>query len=325
MREFLRTKSGVLIIILIVLIQAILRIAMPIINDVSVDWWILCFDIIIFLLTNFFVCKISKKMFRAEIYSMFLCAINGFSAIFFASGFYLITYELSNLFVLIITYLHLVLWRKKNINSCYLLAIMASIIMGNLIHFSFFICAFALFVIYVIKCVKIKNYNNLVKYLAYTMAGFVASLFIGNYVYNPVYLQKGIAFIFNFSHFSLEKLKYVFIINYGFFHNLFLLFAILIGIVCYKKVNRKLRWNSIILLFVSPIVLYLIFTFLFSPEVSIEFLIPIYSITLVLILYVLKKFLFEHLSNGEAVFVLILLITIYAYNYLTGCLQLSLI
>lgn len=244
---------------------------------------------------------------------------------FFVSSSYPITYELTNLFVLLITYFHLILWRKKHISFLTLFAIMLTVFIGNLIHYSFFVCALVLFVIYIVKCVKSRNYSNLARYITFMLLGFTTSFLVGKSLYSHVLLGLETTSKFKLFNVNLEKLKYITIINYGFFHKLFFLFVAIVGIVCYKKSNRKIKWNSATLIFSIPIVFYTLLVFMCSPEITIKYLIPIYSVTLILILYMLKKFLFEHLANGEAIFVLILLSTIYAYNYLTGCLHLTLI
>ena len=116
MRDFIRKNSGLLIIILIVLIQIVLNVSITVFSGCPIDWFGLFSNVVLLIFTNYFICKVSNKLFRSQIYSMFLCIINGFSAIFFASKSYSITYELSNLFILMIAYIHLVLWRKKKIN-----------------------------------------------------------------------------------------------------------------------------------------------------------------------------------------------------------------
>ena len=321
MRDFIRKNSGLLIIILIVLIQMVLNVSITVFSGCPIDWFGLFSNVVLLIFTNYFICKISNKLFRSQIYSMFLCIINGFSAIFFASKSYSITYELSNLFILMIAYIHLVLWRKKKINILWFLTIIPIIAIGNLVHFSFLIFAFCLFTLYILKCVKNKNYKILAKYTSTVLIGFILSLIMGHFLYKAVPLESNLINSFSISNITVQKLEYFLVVNYGFFYNLLLLFIICIGLICYKKKTRHLRKNSQVSLFCIPVLIYLIFVIVFTPTVSIEFLIPVCSVALIMIFYIAQKFLFEHLKNGEAIFLLILLATIYFYNYITGCLN----
>lgn len=321
MRDFIRKNSGLLIIILIVLIQIVLNVSIAVFSGCPINWFGLFSNVILLIFTNYFICKISSKLFRKQIYSMFLCIINGFSAIFFASKSYSVTYELSNLFILMIAYIHLVLWRKKKINILWFLTIIPIIAIGNLVHFSFSIFAFCLFILYTLKCVKPKNYKTLAQYTSAVLIGFILSLIIGHFLYKAIPAKNNFLSSFSISNFNVQKLEYFLVVNYGFFYNLLLLFIVCIGLICYKKKTRHLRKNSQVSLFCIPVLIYLIFVIVFTPTVSIKFLIPVCSVALIMIFYITQKFLFEHLKNGESIFLLILLATIYFYNYITGCLN----
>ena len=69
-------------------------------------------------------------------------------------------------------------------------------------------------------------------------------------------------------------------------------------------------------MFIVPIILYLIMVIKNSPYTEIRYIIPIYSVTLILVFYLIKKYFLEHIKNKETLFLLILMFLIVLYSQL---------
>lgn len=85
--------------------------------DNFTKWTGITLNIIFFVLSNFFIYQISKKIFKNPIYGILACIINGFSLISLNSSSYIRMYELANLMTLVITWTHLRIWKKENIKG----------------------------------------------------------------------------------------------------------------------------------------------------------------------------------------------------------------
>lgn len=277
-------------------------------------WSGLLLNIFIFIISNIFIYKTSKLLFRNSLMTLLLCAINGFSIIALDSCTYIRMYELSNLFVLAITYFHIKLWRKSTISFKNLLPIAITFILGGLTHYYFFIFGFIIYLIYSIKCLHTKKYKNFGKYQFAIIISAIIYLLIFPYSIEHL-LIKNSSFSGTENYNIFVRLgTYLLLINNKFFNHLTLLFFIIIGFICYKKRTKKLRFNSQITLLICPIIVYLLIIICTSPYLETRYIIPIYSVTLLCVFYILKKFLFEHITNREVVFVLILFVVIFAYS-----------
>lgn len=292
----------------------LLRIAAMFTVDHFTKWTGIILNIIIFTISNIFVYKTSKLLFRTSLMSLFACVINGAAIIAIDSCTYIRMYELSNLFILAITYFHIKLWRKKNITFKDLLPIMIVFILGGLSHYYFFIFGFIAYLLYSIKCLRKKNYKNFAKYQVAIIISAMIYLLIFPYAIEHL-LFKNNSFSGTQNYNIFVRLgSYLYLINNKFFNNLIILFTMLILFICYGKKSKKIRYNSHISLLLCPIIVYLLIVITTSPYLETRYIMPIYSVSILLAFYLTKKFLFEHIPNREVVFMLILLVVIFAYS-----------
>lgn len=292
----------------------LLRIASMFSVDYFTKWTGIILNIIIFALSNVLVYKTSKLLFRNSLMALFVCVINGAAIVAIDSCMYIRMYELTNLFVLALTYFHVKMWRKDNITFKNLLPIMIIFILGGLTHYYFFIYGIIVYLLYSIKCLRKKNFKNFGKYQIAIIISAIIYLLIFPYSIEHI-LEKNNSFTGTENLSIFTRLgSYLLLINNKFFNNLIILFIILIGFICYGKRTKKLKFNSQIVLFICPILFYLITAITFSPYIETRYIIPIYSVTLITVFYFVKKFLFEHISNREVVFMLILTSVIFAYT-----------
>jgi len=282
--------------------------------DYFSKWSGILLNIIIFTISNILVYKTSKLLFRNSFFSILACVINGFSIIAIDSCIYIRMYELSNLFILAITYFHLKLWRKSDITFKDLLPIMLIFILGGLTHYYFFIYGFIVYLLYSIKCLRSKCYKNFGKYQLAIIISAIIYLLIFPYSIEHL-LTKNNSFSGTEYLSIFSRLRdYLLIVNNKFFNNTILLFITIIGFICIGKKYRKLKFNSQLRLFIFPIIVYLLIAISCSPYIETRYIIPIYSVSLIFAFYMVKKYLFEHISNKEVVFLSILLVVTFAYS-----------
>lgn len=277
-------------------------------------WTGIILNIIIFAISSVFVYKISKIIFRNPLYSILMCFINGFSFVSINSSMYIRMYELCNMLILGTTYFHMKIWRAKELTLKSLLPVGIFLILGGLTHYYFFIYAFALYALYVFKCIKHKKYKNLLRYnLAIILS---AAIYLLIFPYSIEHVFFGYRGIQNGSDATfIDKAKtYLSIINKDFFNYILILVFIVIAVLCCKKRKTKIRLNSYIYMFIVPIILYLIMVIKNSPYTEIRYIIPIYSVTLILVFYLIKKYFLEHIKNKETLFLLILMFLIVLYS-----------
>ena len=91
----------------------LLRIIASLTIDNFTKWTGICLNIIFFGISTVFVYLISKELFQNQYYALAVSFVNTFSGIALNSTLYIRMYELCNLNILIITYLHIKLYKKK--------------------------------------------------------------------------------------------------------------------------------------------------------------------------------------------------------------------
>ena len=291
----------------------LLRIAGMFSVDYFTKWTGLILNIIIFAISNLLVYKTSRLLFRNSLMALFVCVFNGTAIVAIDSCTYIRMYELSNLFILALTYFHIKLWRKDTVTFKNLLPIMIIFLLGGLTHYYFFIYGFIVYLLYSIKCLRKKHFKTFAKYQAIIIISAVIYLFIFPYSVEHL-LTKNTSFTGTEALGLFTRIgSYLLLINSKFFNSLIVLFIMIIGFICYGKRTKKLRFNSQLSLFILPILAYLLVVMVSSPYIETRYIIPIYSVSVIAVFYLTKKFLFEHISNREVIFMLILLVVIYAY------------
>lgn len=265
------------------------------------------FFYILFAISNLLVYKTCKSLFKDSLISLLACVFNAFSVVAIESYNYSISYEFCNFLTLAITYFHIKIWRKNNFKIYKLLPIAISLVLGGLTGYLFYIYSGILYLIYSLKCLKNKNYKNFIKYQLIMLFSIAIYLVVFQFVTIP---QIAIST----ENIPQKIFNYILLINSDFLNSLFLLFVIIIGFICYSKKCKNLKFNSQMFLFILSLVAYLLVAMFLAPCADLGYIIPIYSVFSISAFYITKKYTFEHLNNREFVFVLILLVTIFAYG-----------
>lgn len=299
-------KQPQIIFIAITLIQVILKLKIGISqnNELSA----LVTNSIIFMATNFFTYKISKMLLKNNLCSAVTIVFNGFAIISLESFLNNSIYELSNLIFTIIIYCNIKLWRRTQLNLKYILLFSISLILGEVINKYFFVCVIPINIIYIIKCIKNKKYRKLIKY----QISIILSSIIG-IILNYIIINSKITLSVRDIDILTNVKSYFYLINKGFFNSLFIPIFIIYILFIHKKVNKTAK-NSAIFLLTFTIIFYSIFTIIFAPSIEVKSLIPIYSITTILIVYIFKMYLFKFFKRNEALFLIVITFAVIVYS-----------
>ncbi len=290
----------------------LLRIAASFTIDNFSKWTGIILNIIIFTISSVMIYLISKEIFKNQIYAVITCLINGFTLIALNSSLYIRMYELCNLNILIITYLHFKIYNKEQVKILNILPISLFMILGGLTHYYFFIYAFAIYIIYSIKCIKTKRYKSLIKYNLVVLVGAIIYIAIFPYAISHIFFSyRGVNAEVN----VIENIKgYLTKINEGFFNRLLPLIILTIGLIAIKPKKINVKINKKIYLLVIPILIYLLAIILNAPYVETRYIIPIYSITIISTIYYIKVFIRRRASCKHTLFIIIVMFFIVIYS-----------
>ena len=303
----------------------LLRIAMGFNLDNYSKWPGLIVNIIIYVFITLFIYLIIKKLLKgtekcnekaailALISSITLSSIN--------NAIYIRMYALSTLNIVITTYLHLKLLDEKNNNYKLLFGIGLSALIGSLTHYYYLFYLAMLFIMFVIKYIKEKRYNELGKYICTLVIAGAVSLIIFPYSIQHMFFgyrgHGAIANLTNISEFFKNIVLYLLVINvYGFNNILFFLLIFMLVIIIYKKLKKiqlidtKSKYINYILF---PTLFYSVLVALSSPWIELRYIMPVCSLLFIIVFYfliMLLKNVFNKRNTNTIIIIIFLLIFI---------------
>lgn len=280
----------------------LLRISATFTINKFTKWTGILLNITIFIISSIMVYLISKELFKNKIYAVLTTLINGLTLISLNSTLYIRMYELCNLNILIITFLHMKIYNKEKIRPINIFLISTFMIFGGLTHYYFFIYAFVLYLIYTVKCIKQKNYKNL---MIYNIGIFISSVI---YILIFPYAISHIFFSYRGVTVEVDVIKnivgYCKKINKEFFNGLLPFIIILTGIIAIKPKKSDIKMNGEMVLLVTPILIYLLTIVLKAPYIETRYIIPIYSSMIIAIAYCLREFVRKRASCKHTLFII---------------------
>lgn len=280
----------------------LLRISATFTINKFTKWTGILLNITIFIISSIMVYLISKELFKNKIYAVLTTLINGLTLISLNSTLYIRMYELCNLNILIITFLHMKIYNKEKIRPINIFLISTFMIFGGLTHYYFFIYAFVLYLIYTVKCIKQKNYKNL---MIYNIGIFISSVI---YILIFPYAISHIFFGYRGVTVEVDIIKnivgYCKKINKEFFNGLLPFIIILTGIIAIKPKKSDIKMNGEMVLLVTPILIYLLTIVLKAPYIETRYIIPIYSSMIIAIAYCLREFVRKRASCKHTLFII---------------------
>lgn len=283
----------------------ILRIASMFTIDSFSKWTGIIPNIIIFIITSILIYLIANKIFKNKLYGVFIVLVNGCTLASIDTTIFIRMYALNALNLLIISYLHMVNFNKKELKIKDLIIMSIFIIIGSLTHYYYLVFLFMLFVIYIIKFVKERNIKDIVKYIVMMIISACISLIIFPYSFAHMFMgYRGVGAVSN-----LEKLegmwnsfgKYLVILNNNNFNGVLIVILAITAIIAIYKIikNKKLTIkfeNREFWLIFLPTIGYFLIVALVSPYQELRYIMPICPLMIIGILYLFKVTLEKVLS-----------------------------
>lgn len=277
----------------------LLRIAMGFHTDSYSKWSGIILNIIIYVFITIFMYLIIKKLLEgndkykeksailALMSSLILSSIN--------NVIYIRMYALSTLNIAITTYLHLKLLDVKENSYKLLVVIGIFALIGSLTHYYYLFYLATLFIMFVIKYIKEKNYKELGRYIGTMFLAGVISLIIFPYsVQHMFFGYRGQGVISNLTDipkFISSIVQYMLKIDIYVFNNvLFIILAFILGIIIYKKIKKikiKTEKNKYIKYIALPTLCYTILVAVSSPWIELRYIMPVCNLIFILVLYLI--------------------------------------
>ena len=298
-------------------------------------WSGLILNMIIYAFSSVFIFLIAKKLFKNNKKALLTLLFAGLCLGALDMSAYIRMYELANLFVLISTYIHMNLYEKKELEFKDLITVLIVTVLSSLTHYYTLIYIGVLFIIFVMKYIKNKEYKNLIKYIATFVIAAGISLAIFPYSLNHIFNgYRGVGATGSFIDFkALKKDIIIYLEILG--KNLFgkkeiaisIISLLIILTICsiirqksknYKNninintnmntktntnintnidtVNFSMKVNKLIKLILFPMIVYFVLVAKITPYKELRYMMPIISVTMIFIIYI-TNFVFEKVSE----------------------------
>ncbi|MCI9286444.1 MAG: glycosyltransferase family 39 protein [Clostridia bacterium] len=283
----------------------ILRIAMGFnINQYS-KWTGIILNIIIYAFITIFMYLIISKLLKGQNKykekSIILAFISSITLSSLTNVLFIRMYALSTLNIVITTYLHLKLLEKESKNNMLLVGIGISALIGSLTHYYYLFYLIALFIMFVTKYIKEKQYKQLGKYiLTMTIAGILSLIIFPYSIQHMFFRYRGQGVLNNLSNihkYIVNIILYIVITNVYVCNNFLIILLLGIGIICVYKLMSHKKIFAIKNRYVKYITIPTLFNFIIvsicSPYIELRYILPISQMIFILVIY----FVFNMLNN----------------------------
>ena len=297
----------------------LLRIAYSFNLDSFSKWPGLILNIIIMILSNILVYKILKEIIKDKKIILLICLVNGLTIATLESVLYIRMYALNALFLLLIAYIHLKNFRKEKIKISTYIIMGITVLLAALTHYYNVIYIGVIYLIYVIRYIKNKQYKNILKYTITMVVPAVIFLIVFPYAIEHIFMGyrgEGVLSTFTNPSKMLSNLgNYLNIVNTNIFNGMlwivltFFAFILIYKLVKNRKVTMKLE-NIKLLLITIPAIVYFIIVAVSSPYTEIRYIIPVCSFIFIYVIYLLNLMFNKILSerNSKIVFLVTMIL-----------------
>ncbi len=278
-------------------------------------WTGLILNIVIFVIATIFVYLIANQLFKNRIYSLLVCAVNGFTLLSLESAIYIRMYELSNLNILIITYLHLKMRKEKQIKCKKLCLLAIALVIGGLTHYYYFIYTLVIYMLFTYQCIKTKNYQNLIRYqIAILCAASIYLLIFPYAIEHILFSYRGVGYG-NGSENLLQNVQtYLVILSKGITNHFIGIMLVAVYLLCKNKKKNGTKVKKEILWLMIPTMVYFMIVAQNSPYTEMRYVIPIYSVTTISLIYLIKTYLRKFWDNKSTLFLLEMIFIVMLYS-----------
>lgn len=261
-----------------------------------------CFNIVLFVIMNIILYKLSKRLFSNDFEALVCCAVFGFSNAALSLVTYTRMYMLLCTLCILLTYLHIKIVQSEKIERKNLLCISGVIIVGGLTHYYFYV--FAAIQCFLFLCCYVfynKKPKVIISYIIYTVAGGIFNLMVypsainhiffgyrGNEIKENLFSNKMDSFkasvntVLN-ATFNIDKKVLVSIILLG-------AFLFIVSLIKNKNEPKiKMTLNMEWFLILGSCFGYFIALSIISANILWTYLSPVYAILLLLLIKLLSK------------------------------------
>ena len=288
----------------------LLRIAASFTIDSFTKWTGIILNIIIFIFSSIFIYLISNILFKNKKMALFVTFVAGLTLGALDTTAYIRMYELANLFILMITYVHMKIYNKDELQIKDLLIIGIIALLGSLTHYYIIIYMAILFLIFVIKYINKKQYKDLAKYVATFAIAAVLSLAIFPYSIQHMfggYRGEGAKNnLLNIDTFFVDIAQCFYILQKGVVNNLAILLIIIYIIFKQKAKNKIEDGDKKISLIFIPTLIYFILVAKMSPYKELRYFMPIISVSTIWVMYYFYLLYRNTLKEKKSVIAMIL-------------------
>lgn len=277
-------------------------------------WTGIILNIIIWIFSSILVYFIAKELFKNQKMALFTCLIAGLTLGALETTAYIRMYELANLFVLLITYLHIKLYEKQEIKAKDLITIGISILLGSLTHYYVIVYTAILFIIFVVKYITKKQYKNLIKYVACFAIAAVLSILIFphslQHMFGGYRGDEAKGNLLNLENLFSNLAIYLYILTKNIFGRLAVVVIITYIILYIRKRREVISDNEKINLLLIPTVLYFILIAQISSYKELRYIMPIISTSVIITIYMFYQLLKKYVNVKKAQNIVIILFII---------------
>ena len=299
-------------------------------------WPGLILNFIIYIFAAIVLYKIADKIFKNKWYALLTVFLYGFSIFSTENTLYIRMYQLLELNILLVTYWHIKNYDKKELEYKDLITLTLLAVTGFLTHYYYILFLIGLYLVYLVKYIKNKNWKTLFKYTLFLLIAGVLILIIFPKCLEHLFLgYRGSNSIFSLTSTSLkylsQKIRYYWnLINTSIFHFgilMFIVFAVVVKIIdiIIKLIRRKkieLNKNNLLWLITIPVAVYLAIVIKSSPFVDVRYILVVLVYILLIIVYILKDALELIIKNKKAVLIILCIVltiaTIPTFIYQNG-------
>ncbi len=273
------------------------------INDFT-KWTGIILNIIISVFSSILVYLIAEKLFKNQKMALLTCLVTGLTIGALETTAFIRMYELANFFVLLISYLHIRLYSKKEITIKDLLFIGLSILLGSLTHYYVIIYTAIIFIIFVIKYILNKEYKNLIKYILCFAIAAIMSLAIFPYSLTHIFGgyrgQEARSNLLNPENVFANLALYLYILSKNLLGNLVVPVIILYTILVISKERiKKERNKNELNIILIPTVVYFILVAQISAYKELRYIMPILSTAMICVIYTIYSLLKQYFSENK--------------------------
>lgn len=291
-------------------------------NEFS-KWPGIILNIIIFICSNILIYKILTKIIKNKKIALLMCLVSGLVISSLESVTYIRMYALNSLILLAIAYLHILNYKKEELDIKNLILIGTATLIASLTHYYNIIYIGIIYLIYAIIYLKNKQYKNLRKYTLTMVIAAICSLAIFPYSIKHIFMGyrgQGVLETFKEPSKMISNLaNYITILNEKVFNGTLWLIAIfLVGVCIFKLVKNKQITikvqNEKLLLIIIPAIIYFLFVAVSSPYTEIRYIIPVCNFIFIFVIYelyeVINKILKEERNSDILISIILILILV---------------